>query len=203
MGRQRVWTCPKVLSTSQRLKTPLNLILVADADLLADRNWVRQQGILGASFTVPVASNGDFAVNALDNLAGSEGLISLRGRGLTERPFEVIASLEREAEQQFRAKEQKLLAAIEDTDAKIRALQQEEQETGVILTSAQQAEITDFRATMLDLRGELRHVQRSLRDEVEGLKSTITTINVWAIPGLVALFAIGLALFRRRKATTA
>ena len=184
-------------------EAPLNLILVADADLLADRNWVRQQGILGASFTVPVASNGDFAVNALDNLAGSEGLISLRGRGLTERPFEVIASLERQAEQQFRAKEQELLAAIEDTDAKIRALQQEEQETGVILTSAQQAEITDFRATMLDLRGELRDVQRSLRDEVEGLKSTITTINVWAIPGFVALFAIGLALFRRRKATTA
>ena len=184
-------------------EAPLNLILVADADLLADRNWVRQQGILGASFTVPVASNGDFAVNALDNLAGSEGLISLRGRGLTERPFEVIASLEREAEQQFRAKEQDLLAAIEETETKIRALQQEEQETGVILTSAQQAEIVDFRATMLDLRAELRGVQRSLREDVEGLKATITTLNVWALPGLVAVFAMGLALVRRRRAITA
>jgi ABC-type uncharacterized transport system involved in gliding motility auxiliary subunit len=184
-------------------EVPLNLIMVADADLLADRNWVRQQALLGASFTVPVASNGDFAVNALDNLAGSEGLISLRGRGLTDRPFEVIAGLEREAEQKFRTKEQELLSAIRDTEAKIRKLQEEEQENGIILTSAQQAEVADFRATMLDLRSELRSVQRSLRENIEGLKSTVTAINVWGIPALVALFAIGLALIRRRRAATA
>ena len=44
---------------------------------------------------------------------------------MTERPFEVIASLEREAEQKFRAKEQELLAAIEETETKIRALQKQ------------------------------------------------------------------------------
>ncbi len=137
-------------------KQPLNLILVADADLLADATWVRQQDLLGQQIVVPIANNGDFAVNALDNLAGSEGLISLRGRGLVDRPFEVVRAMEREAEHQFRAKEQELQAKIDETEAKIRQLQDEEQQSGVILTAAQQAEIENFRGEMITLRQELR-----------------------------------------------
>ena len=57
-------------------KQPLNLIVVADADLLADATWVRRQDLLGQQIVIPIANNGDFAINALDNLAGSEGLIS-------------------------------------------------------------------------------------------------------------------------------
>src|SRR5919106_3246635 len=94
---------------------PLNLILVADADLLADATWVRQQDLLGQQIMIPIASNGDFAINALDNLAGSEGLISLRGRGLTDRPFTVVRAMEQDAEYKYRAKEQELLARIEET----------------------------------------------------------------------------------------
>ena len=126
-------------STSPRPRQPLNLILVADADLLADATWVRSQDLLGQQIAVPIANNGDFAINALDNLAGSQGLISLRGRGLIDRPFEVVRAMEREAEQQFRAKEQELLAKIDETESKIRQLQDEEQQSGVILTAAQQA----------------------------------------------------------------
>ncbi len=191
-----------VESTAEHLalaKQPLNLILVADADLLADATWVRAQDLLGQEIVVPIANNGDFAINALDNLAGTQGLISLRGRGLTDRPFEVVRDMERAAERQFRAKEQELRAKIEATEQKIRALQEEEQQSGVILTAAQQEEIESFRGEMITLRQELRAVQRSLREDVEGLSTWIKIANIWAVPVLVALIAVAVALVRRAR----
>jgi ABC-type uncharacterized transport system involved in gliding motility auxiliary subunit len=179
---------------------PLNLILVADADFLADQAWVRQQSLLGREILVPHANNGDLAINALENLSGSQALIGLRGRGLSVRPFEVVEAMAQDAEIRFRSKEQELLERIAQTQDKIAALQQQEQSSGVILTAEQQAEIDDFRAEMIGLRQELRAVQRSLRQDVEDLASWVKVIKIWTVPILVALFAIGLAAVRKIRA---
>ncbi len=181
-------------------KAPLNLILVADADILADRNWVQRQNLLGQSFAVPVANNGDFAVSALDNLAGAEGLIALRARGLTVRPFEILEDMARDAEAKFRTKEQELLAKIDETREKIRELQQGEQGSGAILTAAQQAAVDDFRAEMLDLRAELREVQHALRKDVESIGAQVRAFNIWVVPAAVGVLALVLALLRRIRA---
>jgi ABC-type uncharacterized transport system involved in gliding motility auxiliary subunit len=181
-------------------RAPLNLILVADADLLSDHTWVRQQSLLGREILVPLANNGDLALNALENLRGSQALIGLRGRGLNVRPFEVVEAMAQDAEIRFRAKEQELLGRIAATQDKIEALRQEEQSSGVILTAEQQAEIDDFRAEMIGLRQELRAVQRSLRQDVETLATWVKALNIWTVPILVALFAIGLAAVRKIRA---
>jgi gliding motility-associatede transport system auxiliary component len=183
-----------------KASAPLNMILVADADLLSDHTWVRQQSLLGREILVPLANNGDLALNALENLRGSEALIGLRGRGLNVRPFEVVEAMTQDAEIRFRAKEQELLGKIAATQDKIKALQQEEQSSGVILTTEQQAEIDDFRTEMIGLRQELRAVQRSLRQDVETLSTWVKALNIWAVPILVALFAIGLAAARKIRA---
>ena len=180
-------------------KQPLNLILVADADLLADATWVRSQSLLGQDVDIPIANNGDFAVNALDNLAGTQGLISLRGRGLTDRPFEVVKAMERDASDKFQAKEQELQTKIDATQKKIRSLQDEEQQSGVILTAAQQQEVETFRGDMIKLREELRGVQRQLRENVEHLSTWVKIINIWAVPVLIALIALGVAVYRRLR----
>ncbi len=168
---------------------------------------MRSQSLLGQQVDVPIANNGDFAINALDNLAGTQGLISLRGRGLTDRPFEVVKAMERDAEAKFRAKEQELQAKIDETQKKIRSLQDEEQQSGVILTAAQQQEIENFRGEMIGLRQELRGVQRSLRENVEHLSTWVKIINIWAVPVLIALLALGVGIYRRlriaRSAATA
>ena len=178
-------------------EAPLNLILVADADLLADDAWVRTQNLLGQDLSVPLANNGDFAVNALDNLSGSEGLIALRGRGLTVRPFDRLDAMAKEAELALRGKEQELITKIDETKQKIADLQEGDGEAGFILTGAQQQTIDDFRTEMLDLRRELRDVQFGLRKDVDQLESWLKALNIWTVPGLLALFAIGLTLWRR------
>ena len=178
---------------------PLSLVIVADADMLHDQNWVRQQDMLGQRVALPVANNADFAVNALELLSGSQSLIGLRSRGLSVRPFEVVEQMAQEAEFKYRSKEQELLTQIDETERNIQALQDEEQQSGVILTAEQQTEIEDFRAEMIGLRQELRGVQRSLRQDVEALATKLKFLNIWAVPLVIALFAIGLALFRQMQ----
>lgn len=178
---------------------PANIILVGDVDMLADQNWAQVRDVAGERVAIPTANNADFFINAIDNLRGSQGLVSLRGRGLTIRPFTVIEDMRREADSQFRAKEQELLGRIAEMEQTIEQLQREEQNTGVLLTAQQQAEIDRFRVEMLDLRTELRNVQLSLRKNVESLQRDIRLINIWAVPVLVALLAIVLAVVRRMR----
>ena len=139
-------------------------------------------------------------MNALELLSGSQNLIGLRSRGLSVRPFEVVEQMAQEAEFKYRSKEQELLTQIGETEKNIRALQDEEQQSGVILTAEQQTEIENFRAEMIGLRQELRGVQRSLRQDVEALATKLKFFNIWAVPLVIALIAIGLALFRQMRA---
>ncbi len=67
------------------------------------------------------------------------------------------------------------------------------------LPAEQQAEVDNFRIEMLDKRRELREVQRSLRQDVETLQRDVRLINIWAVPVLIALLAIILAVVRRLR----
>ncbi|MGF1477645.1 MAG: GldG family protein [Geminicoccaceae bacterium] len=182
---------------------PLTLVLVADADILSNRSWLQERRLLGQSVVIPVANNGDFAVNAVDQLAGGTGLIELRGGGVDARPFTVIEAMERDAEERFRAKERELLVRIEEVEAEIAELTREEQETGVLTSTEQEAVLDNFRSQVLTLRQELREVRFALRSDVERMATLLQALNIWAVPILVALTAIVVALIRRRKAALA
>jgi ABC-type uncharacterized transport system involved in gliding motility auxiliary subunit len=71
-----------------------NIIVVADGDLLHDHFWVNFQKMLGQEFGIPTAANGNFVVSVLDNLTGSDALISIRNRGTFVRPFTALQQLE-------------------------------------------------------------------------------------------------------------
>lgn len=181
-------------------EVPLALILAADTDMLADVNWVEMQNLGGQGMAVPFANNGDFVVNALDQLSGSDAMIGLRGRGIADRRFVVLEAMAQQAEQRYRAKERELLGKIEAIKKEIVDLQKTEQEQGVILTTEQQSAIDRSRGEMLDLRRELRDVQFALRRDVEDLKSRITALNIWSVPVLIGLFALLFAAWRGWRA---
>ncbi len=86
--------------------------------------------------------------------------------------------------------------------AQIEALREEEATEGRLLTAAQQRAIDDFRSDLLGLRAELRDVQFALGQDVERLQFRIKALNIWAVPALVALVAIVLALARRLRAAS-
>jgi ABC-type uncharacterized transport system involved in gliding motility auxiliary subunit len=182
----------------------VNLVIVADTDMLEDRFWTNVQDFFGQRVAVPFANNGDFVINAIDNLSGSDDLISLRSRGQAARPFVRVQAIQREAEQRFRAKERELTEKLRDTEKKLSDLQSQSQEQGagkVIMSKAQQETIEQFRAEMLNTRRALRDVQYELRKDIESLEARLKFVNIGLIPILVAgaAGAVGVMRMRRRR----
>ena len=178
---------------------PVNVLLVADADLLADRLWVQTQDVLGQRLSTAFANNADLVVNALDNLLGSSDLIGIRSRATFQRPFTRVQDLRREAETRFRSAEQSLQQELEETEARLGELQaSRKDQSTAILSPQQEQEVERFKAHRLELRKELRQVQRELDQDIEQLGTRLKAINVALVPLIISLASILLVLFRRR-----
>lgn len=179
---------------------PINVLLVADADLLDDRFWVRSQQMMGQNMYVPIAANADLLVNAIDNMSGSGDLIGLRSRGRSQRPFEVIDNMRRQAEQQFLARQKALEQKLETTQKQLADLQSKAQDqSNALLSAEQEAAMTTFRDDLLSTRRELRGVQRELNRDIESLQVLVKFINIGLMPLLAALVAVGLAIVWRQR----
>ncbi|MBV9968896.1 MAG: GldG family protein [Xanthobacteraceae bacterium] len=192
-------TDPPKGETLKRSAKPVNVVLVGDADMLMDRNWIQQQSLLGQQIAQAFANNGDFVINAVEQMAGGAALSDLRGRGISWRPFELIQRMEAEADQRFRAKEQQLTQELKDTEQKLSQLPRAPEGSVDVLTPEQVKAIEGFRAQLLTIRSELRDVQFALRRNVDDLKNWITAVNVGVVPLLVAIIALLFAMRRPRR----
>jgi len=180
---------------------PINVIVVADTDLLSDHFWVSASDFFGQQVNVPTASNGDFVLNALENLSGSDALIGLRGRGLSNRPFKLVEDLQREAEWRYRAQEQRLQDELKDLESKLNSIRYRETEAGeVLLTAEDKAALDRFRVEILSVRKRLRDVQLALRTDIDRLQTWIKFINIAAVPLLLGcvLALVGVIRYHRR-----
>ena len=86
---------------AKETKADANIVVVADTDILDDRFWVRVQDLYGKQLASTFADNGAFVLNAVENLMGSDDLISLRTRATNDRPFTVVQKLQADAQAQF------------------------------------------------------------------------------------------------------
>jgi len=179
---------------------PLNLIVFADTDMLMDYLWVRQQNFFGQKVAQAWANNGDLVANALDNLAGSTDLISVRGRATFTRPFDRVDALRRNADDKFRATEKQLESELSATEEKLTALQSKRNDKGsMILTQDQEKELDRFQQEKTRIRKELRGVRAGLDKDINSLGTTLKVINIVVFPALFALVALGLAALQRRR----
>ncbi len=182
-------------------KEEANLIVVADVDMLYDTFWVRTQQFFGQEILTPTAKNGVFALNALDVLAGSDALVGLRGRGKSDRPFEMVKDIRREAERRFRNKEEALLAKLDKVQKKMSSLRSGAKESSdIILSAADQEELARLRLEMVGVRKELRTVQHELRRDIESLEAWLKFFNIAGLPLLLGLGTLIFWLVRRRRA---
>ncbi|MEE8464674.1 MAG: Gldg family protein [Gammaproteobacteria bacterium] len=178
----------------------INIILVGDADMLANFLWVKISNFFGQTMLSKFANNGDFVANALDNLGGSKALISIRGRASFSRPFERVETLRRMADQRFRAKEQELQAKLEETETALTELQPDPSDSQVLTISDEQnAEIDQYIAKRSEIRKELRQVRHDLDRNIERLGRNLRLINIALMPALITLLTLALLAFRRRR----
>lgn len=173
----------------------LNAIVVGDTDFLTDRFWVNQANFFGQTIVTPFADNGAFVTNALENLGGSNSLISIRSRGTFARPFERVEALTVLAEERFREQETALEQQLAETEAQLSELQNSQGGAEMlVLTKEQQQAIDSFMDKKIEIRKKLREVRHQLDKDIEDLGSTLKFINIFMMP---LLLVFGLFMIHR------
>jgi ABC-type uncharacterized transport system involved in gliding motility auxiliary subunit len=179
---------------------PINVVVVADTDLLTDFMWVQQSNFFGQMVFQPFANNGELVWNAIDNLGGSNDLISIRARAAYTRPFERVEELRRDADAKFRIKEQELEQQLQQTEARLTQLQTSQPGGNeIILTPEIAQEIDRFQAEKLRIRKELRETRAGLAKDIESLGWTMKLINMLLMPAIITVVGLLVALWRKRR----
>ena len=179
---------------------PANVVVVADTDYLSDMLWVRSGGAAGQQFLEPWASNGDFVLNAIDNLTGSADLIGIRGRASYSRPFTRVDGLRARADERLRATEVELERELATTERKLADLQTHRADrSSLVLTPEQGKELERFQDDRTRIRKELRRVRRGLDQEIEHLGTLLKIVNIAAVPALLSIVTLVVLAVRRRR----
>ena len=189
----------EVTNLLQKAISPVQIIVFADSDLLADQFWVQQQAFFQQTVSSAFADNGNLIVNAVDNLLGSEELISIRARHVTQRPFSRVEQMRFAAEQRLRDQEQLLQLELQDIETRLQSMQNPDA-ADQLTSPEQQAEIQDYIEQRLFTRKQLRQVQQSLNQDIRQLGSRLKFINILLIPALVAAFSLSFFWWRTKSA---
>lgn len=184
-------------------KGDIGVIVVADTDLLSDRFWTQEQTLGPISLGVrKTADNGDFVVQAMDNLTGSKELQGMRARGKFSRPFVLVEKIQKAAEARYRSEEAALQNKLQETQTRLDELQKQRAGGdaagggGLILTPEQQAEVERFKKEWSDTRKELRALRVNMRKDIEGLGTKLKWANIGLVPAVVTLAALTLGAYR-------
>jgi ABC-type uncharacterized transport system involved in gliding motility auxiliary subunit len=179
---------------------PLNVVVVADTDMLTDFMWVQQANFFGQTVLQPFANNGELVWNAIDNLGGSSDLISIRARAAYSRPFERVEALKRNADAQLRGKEQQLQQQLQQTEEKLTQLQTKQPGGNeAILTPEMAQAIESFQKQKLQIRKELRETRAGLDADIKALGWRMKLYNILIVPLLVIGVGLMVALWRKRR----
>ena len=175
------------------------VMLFGDADFLNDRFCVQVMNSLFGQVAQPINDNLTLFGNTVEQFAGREELIGVRSRGQFNRPFVKVDQLEVKAMKQWQAEEERLEAALQETQQRLADLQQKKSgNERLILSKEQQAELEQFRKTQAETRKQLKEVRKNLNKDIERLGLSLKVVNIALLPLLV----IGFGLFRglrRRK----
>ena len=175
------------------------VMIFGDADFLNDRFCVQVMNSLFGQIAQPINDNLTLFGNTVEQFAGREELIGVRSRGQFNRPFVKVDQLEVKAMKQWQAEEERLEAALQETQQRLADLQQKKSgNERLILSKEQQAELEQFRKTQAETRKQLKEVRKSLNKDIERLGLSLKVVNIALLPLLV----IGFGLFRglrRRK----
>jgi ABC-type uncharacterized transport system involved in gliding motility auxiliary subunit len=177
------------------------VVLVADSDMLNDGAAVQIRDIFGQKVAIPINGNLAFIQALVEQMAGDSDLVNVRSRATAARPFTVVKQMEAEAAQAYLGKIKSLEENLQETRKKLESLQKTKAPAGgsAILSPEQQAEVESFRKRAADTRRELKEVRRELRSETEALEFWTKVINIAAMPLLVALAGIAIAIVKRRR----
>jgi ABC-type uncharacterized transport system involved in gliding motility auxiliary subunit len=179
-------------------KNNSTLFVIADTDWLFDDYSVRKFNFFGQTAAEPFNDNLSLAANTVEFLGGSQDLISIRGKGTSLRPFDVVRSMEVNAQKKYQQKLTELDARLQKVQGQLSELQGKKSEGNRLVASPEVAKaIEDFQKQSAQLRGERREIRRALREDIDALETRLLIVNLLASPLLVGAF--GFWFYQSRK----
>jgi len=176
------------------------VILVGDSDMIFDPVCVQVQNIFGQKIIIPQNGNLNLAQSMVEQLAGDSNLIGVRSRATLNRPFTVVKRMEEKAQESYRSKIKELEASLSETQQKLNELQRsKEKGQRFILSPEQQQELARFRQKEAEAKKELKQVRKNLRRDVDSMENRLRWINIAAMPVVVSLTGITLAVYKRKR----
>lgn len=176
------------------------VMVFADVDMLFDRFTVVQDPLTGGLRL----GNGNLpmVLNAIELLLGGSDMIAIRSRSAANRPFTRMNELRDEVEAEFRPQIEELEQRLRDIETQMSDLRLQEDEEGnlvVLMTEEQRKSLQELEPTARDLDRQLRETRMELRRRIDRMEMRITLQNILAVPLVVIVFGIGLAITRRQR----
>lgn len=189
---------PAALKESSGTST---LLVVGDTDWLMDDYSVRRMSFLGVDAYEPLNDNLAFASNALEFLAGSEDLISIRGKGASLRPFTVVRHMEAVAQRKYQEQLAALESRLNEVQTKLTELQGKKTEGNRLVATPEITKaIAEFQVQEARMRAERRQIRAAFRADIELLEHTLLILNLTAPVALITAFGLW---FRHRRQSAA
>jgi ABC-type uncharacterized transport system involved in gliding motility auxiliary subunit len=177
------------------------LLVVGDTDWLMDDYSVRRMNFLGVDAYEPLNDNLAFASNALEFLAGSEDLISIRGKGASLRPFTVVRHMEAVAQRKYQEQLAALESRLNEVQTKLTELQGKKTEGNRLVATPEITKaIAEFQVQEARMRAERRQIRAAFRADIELLEHTLLILNLTAPVALITAFGLW---FRHRRQSAA
>lgn len=178
----------------------IRVALVADTDFIFDDYAVQRMNLFGMESYQPLNDNLAFFVNLIDTLAGSEDLVSIRGKGNTQRSFKRIEAMEREAQEAFRSAREAIEMRITETSRQLTQLQSQQDDGSRLVASPEVLEaIEALRREEADFRQRLREIRKNMREDIEALEFRLAALNLLISPLLITLAGIAFFSLRNRR----
>lgn len=176
------------------------VILVGDADMIHDNFSIQESQTIFGPMRQLLNANLNFAQSAVEQLTGDNNLITVRSRATLKRPFEVVRQKEAEAAQKFQGVVDELQKKAQEAQQRISALQAQKSDKNqqFILSPEQQAELAKLEKESAETDKRLRGVRKELAREVDALKTRLAVINIFAVPAVVIIGGIFLAIYKRK-----
>lgn len=177
------------------------VFLVADSDILVNDACVQvTKTSIGQSVYVRVNDNINFLQNIVEYLCGDSDMIGIRCRQIIPRPFTAVMKIRSQAERKYKDKILEIERDLKTTQDALNRLQKEKgTDQQFVLSPQQQEELKKFKAKEAGAKLELKKLRKQLRKDIDSLENTLKWVNIVMMPLIVALFGIGLAIYKRRR----
>jgi ABC-type uncharacterized transport system involved in gliding motility auxiliary subunit len=192
-------TPPSTAAALKESKSTSTLFVIADTDWLFDDYSVQKFNFFGQTAAQPINDNLALASNTVEFLGGSQDLISIRSKGTSLRPFDVVHEMETDAQKKYQQKLTELDARLQQVQGKLTELQGKKTEGNRLVASPEVTKaIEDFQKQSAQMRGERREIRRALREDIDRLETRLLLANLLATPLLIGVFGIWFARARRK-----